>query len=117
MIRYWHEIELKLFTSNFNSADDMHNTNQVYVPLAKGGNFRRWYGNQTLVIKYDKGTIDYMRRFPKFTLQNEDYYFKEGASWAFELYAGTLSLRFMPQGSIFSHRGPAVFAKKGNSIY
>ena len=117
MIRYWHEIELKLFTSNFDSADDMHKTNQIYVPLAKGGNFRRWYGNQTLVIKYDKKTIDYMRRFPKFTLQNEDYYFKEGASWAFELYAGTLSLRFMPKGSIFSHRGPAVFAKNGNSIY
>ena len=117
MIRFWHEIELKLFTSNFSSAEDMHNTNQIYVPLAKGGNFRRWYGNQTLVIKYDKATIDYMRKFPKFTLQNEDYYFKEGASWAFELYAGTLSLRFMPKGSIFSHRGPAVFAKDGSSLY
>ena len=117
MIRYWHEIELKLFTSDFNSADEMHCTNKIYVPLAKGGNFRRWYGNRTLVIKYDKATIDYMRRFPKFTLQNEDYYFKEGASWAFELYAGTLSLRFMPKGSIFSHRGPAVFAKDGSNIY
>ena len=117
MIRYWHEVQYNLFTADFKSADDMHKTSQIYVPLAKGGNFRRWYGNQTLVIKYDQKTIDYMQRFPKFTLQNEDYYFKEGASWAFELYAGTLSLRFMPQGSIFSHRGPAVFAREGSNIY
>ena len=117
MIRFWHEIQHNLFSADFKSADELHSTNKVYVPLAKGGNFRRWYGNRILVIKYDKTTISYMQRFPKFTLQNEDYYFKEGASWAFELYAGTLSLRFMPRGSVFSHRGPAVFAKEGSNIY
>ena len=117
MIRYWHEIQNCLFKADFNSADEMHNTNIIYVPLAKGGNFRRWYGNLTLVIKYDEATIEHMKRYPKFTLQNEDYYFKEGASWAFELYAGTLSLRFMPKGGLFSHRGPAVFARENSNIY
>ena len=117
MIRVWFEIDDQRFSTHFSSAEEMHQTNCLYVPLVKGGPFRRWYGNLSLVIKYDIATIEAMKKYPKFTQQNEALYFKEGASWAFELYAGTLSLRYMPKGCIFSHRGPAVFPRDNTGLY
>ena len=117
MIRQWTDIDARKIGLGFNSAESFHESDKIYVPLAKGGPFRRWYGNLDLVIKYDNHTIESMKCYPKFTLQNEDYYFKKGASWAFELYGGSLSIRYMPQGCIFSHRGPAILADTDDDLY
>ena len=111
MIRRWTEINYKEIAFNCNSTDDFKSTSKLYVPFVKGGNFRRWYGNLSLILKYDQTTINNMRKYPKFTLQNEDKYFQEGATWAFELYGNSMSVRYMPKGCIFSHRGPAIIGK------
>ena len=58
-----------------------------------------------------------MQRYPKFTLQNENKYFKEGLTWSLELYNGNMSIRYMPSGYIFAHRGPAVFANNRLNLY
>ena len=117
MIRQWTDINFKYLGLGFSSATEFHKTSKLYVPLVKGGSFRRWYGNLDLVLKYDEQTIELMKAYPKFTLQNEDQYFKEGSSWAFELYDGSLSIRYMPLGCIFSHRGPAVIASCDKDLY
>lgn len=117
MIRRWTEINYKEIAFNCNSTDDFKSTSKLYVPFVKGGNFRRWYGNLSLILKYDQTTINNMRKYPKFTLQNEDKYFQEGATWAFELYENSMSVRYMPKGCIFSHRGPAIIGKASEDSY
>ena len=117
MIRRWTEINYKEIAFNCNDTDDFKSTSKLYVPFVKGGNFRRWYGNLSLILKYDQTTINNMRKYPKFTLQNEDKYFQEGATWAFELYGNSMSVRYMPKGCIFSHRGPAIIGKTSEDSY
>ena len=77
--------------------------------MAKGGEFRKWYGNLYLVAKYNEHTLQYMTRYPKFTLQNEDKYFQEGVTWT-EITSGNLGARYLPNGCVFNHKGPTAFA-------
>lgn len=112
MIRYWRDVDKKKIGFNFNTEELFQSSDYIYAPLAKGGSYRKWYGNHDLLIKYDCNTVEYMRRYPKFTLQGHDLYFKEGATWSFELYGDNLSLRFLPQGFLIHHRGPGIY---GNS--
>lgn len=110
MIRNWVEVSYKEICFTAISSDDFHQLNKLYAPITKGGVYRKWYGNLDIVSKYDKHTLDYMKKFPKFTLQNEDKYFQEGSSWSLELHNGNLSIRYMPENCLFAHRGPAIFA-------
>lgn len=112
MIRYWRDVDKKKIGFDFKTEELFQSSNYIYAPLAKGGSYRKWYGNHDLLIKYDCNTVEYMRRYPKFTLQGHDLYFKEGATWSFELYGDNLSLRFLPQGFLIHHRGPGIY---GNS--
>lgn len=110
MIRNWIEISFKDIYFSASSSLNFHQQSRKYAPLAKGGIYRKWYGNLEIVSKYDKATLDYMKKYSKFTLQNEDKYFQEGASWSLELNNGNLSIRYLPPSCLFAHRGPTIFA-------
>lgn len=110
MIRNWIEISFKDICFSASSSLNFHQQGRKYAPLAKGGTYRKWYGNLEIVSKYDKATLDYMKKYSKFTLQNEDKYFQEGASWSLELNNGNLSIRYLPPSCLFAHRGPTIFA-------
>lgn len=109
MLFCWHEIFYPHIGFNFKSKQDFHNSGTIYVPMAKGGEFRKWYGNLYLVAKYNEHTLQYMTRYPKFTLQNEDKYFQEGVTWT-EITSGNLGARYLPNGCVFNHKGPTAFA-------
>ena len=61
--------------------------------------------------------MNYLKDYPKFTLQNKSYYFSKAISWPLITTRG-LSVRYIPSGYIFGNNGPALFAKNGefNSV-
>lgn len=87
----------------------------------KGGDFRRWYGNNQLVVdwendgarirnyKDDKGKL---RSRP----QNVSFYFKEGFTWS-ALTASKLSVRYMDDGGIFAAKGSSGFTKHREDLW
>ena len=109
MIRVWDEIDYKKINFNSETESDFHKSNALYVPMAKGGDFRKWYGNLYYLAKYDEDTIEHMRVFPKFTLQNRDRYFLQGNTWT-EICSSNFGVRLLPKGCIFNHKGPTAFA-------
>ncbi|HJF93067.1 MAG TPA: BREX-1 system adenine-specific DNA-methyltransferase PglX [Mediterranea massiliensis] len=117
MIRKWTEISFIKIGFSANSSSDFHKSGKIYAPIMKGGEYRKWYGNLDYVSKYDRETLIYMQRYPKFTLQSESRYFTEGLTWALERHNGNLSIRFMPKCFLFAHRGPAVFANDTQDTY
>lgn len=54
-LRLWVEPSIK------NIQFNIHDKNQVldggYVPINKGGDFRRWYGNNDFVMRFDNGRL------------------------------------------------------------
>jgi len=76
-----------------------------WVPFAKGGEFCRFYSDIYLVVNWTEPAIETMKDIGR--VQNVEQYFKFGLTWP--LAGGSFSVRRMPSGCIFGHKGPAIF--------
>lgn len=82
----------------------------------KGGNFRKWYGNNDLVIHYDANSIAEMQTRPGFRHDGKDFYFQECATWN-KTSTGNICLRYSDNRNTFNTGGCCLFAKKQDDIY
>jgi len=56
-VRYWHEVSWSKVGIGFN-RDDASKSSKKWFPYAKGGGFRRWYGNVDVVVNWqDDGAL------------------------------------------------------------
>lgn len=80
-----------------------------WVPCQKGGPFRKWFGNNDIVIDWaDDGKA--LRGFSKANLRNSQNYFRSGVSWT-RVSSAPPAFRSFDEGQIFESTGPCVFAK------
>ena len=118
-LRFWHEISrTKMFVSCA-SADEALKLGAKWIPYNKGGNFRRWYGNNEYVVNWEndgKEIKDNTRKvYPQlgdnlgWKISNEQYYFREGITWTVVSSKYT-SFRRYYQGAIISNSGQSVIA-------
>ena len=116
-LRLWHEISrLKMFTTCA-SADEALKLGAKWIPYNKGGNFRRWYGNNEYVVNWEndgKEIKDNTRKvYPQlgdnlgWKISNEQYYFREGITWTV-ISSKYTSFRRYYQGAIISNSGQSV---------
>lgn len=114
-LRLWHEISQYDFGKNLESLEAASDSRKKWFPYNKGGEFRRWYGNQEFVINYKddgKEIKDFHEELNKTSpggrLKNQDCYFKPSVSWS-KVSSGTFAVRYFPQGFIFDVAGSAIF--------
>ncbi len=83
-------------------------SNLKWFPYMKGGEVRRWYGNQDYIVNWkDNGKeIKNVSSFPR-AMQ---FYFKEGSTYSF-LTISNLSVRYLPSGFLFDMAGSSIFPK------
>jgi hypothetical protein len=83
-------------------------SDERWVPCQKGGPFRKWYGNNDVVIDWaNNGTA--LRNFPKANLRNSQNYMRSGISWT-RVSSAPPAFRAFDEGQIFESTGPCVFA-------
>src|SRR5699024_6129576 len=120
-LRFWHEINIQRFTDNCKSREETKVNNVKWYPYNKGGDFRKWYGNNNYVVNWEndgyeiqnfKGPNGKLRSRP----QNLQYYFSSGLTWT-ALTAGIFSMRYSPKGFLFDAMGPVCFPKDSNNTY
>lgn len=76
-------------------------------PFAKGGDFSPYYAEISLVVDWeDDGRR--IREFGRGRVQNTQFYFRAGLTWPYKSDSG-FSVRPIPAGAIFSHKGMVVF--------
>jgi len=107
-LRYWWEVGLRRIERRARNASEAERSGCRWFPYMKGGSFRRWYGNQEYVLNWADDGAELWAFTPKAVIRNPDFYFRRGVTWT-ALSAKGLSARLMPEGSIFGHKGPAVF--------
>lgn len=104
-LRSWNEISYKRFCTTVKSFDE--HPNNVWVPYNKGGDYRKWYGNNYYVLKW----IDDGKGLTRARTENAKYHFVSGVTWT-SISSGDFSCRFFPNGYLSDSKGSSVYAKK-----
>ena len=111
VLRFWYEVSKNDISFCSKSIEEFEGNNKKYAPYNKGGSFRKWYGNQEHVLRYDKFGRTLMNTFSGHRHDNRQDYFKEGITWTF-VSSSNLGVRFTPYGFVFDVAGSSVFPSK-----
>ncbi|MHC5761776.1 BREX-1 system adenine-specific DNA-methyltransferase PglX [Nostoc sp.] len=115
-LRYWFEIAYFNLGLLIKDCEEAQKSKKKWFPLSKGGEFRRWYGNQYWVVNWENDG-DEIKSYGKeegkikSRPQNTESYFLEGITWS-ALSSRMTSMRVHEKGFIFSDKGQALFPKK-----
>ena len=100
--RNWYEVSYTEFC--YPKVAHEHNG---WVPLNKGGEFRKWYGNLVEVVDW-KDDAKRLRNYPTAQIKNEDFYFLPAITWS-SIASKRLSFRYTSDGFIFDQASNGVF--------
>lgn len=121
-LRHWFEVKRDRILFSGNSEDDTC-IGFKWFPYNKGGSYRKWYGNNSLVINFEnkgKEVCAYIDSHSnvnhKGRVINREYYFKENFTWS-ALTAGNFSCRYSPKGFIFDTKGSSCFCHSNLYYY
>lgn len=121
-LRLWYEVNQDNIGFNLNSIEDTVCEKKWY-PYNKGGDFRKWYGNNDYVVNFkNKGEevcayIDATSAVnSKGRVINREHYFHECISWSL-VSSGNIAFRYKPNGFIFDVAGMSCFAPHNMLIY
>ena len=115
-LRLWCEVSTKKLYLNCPSREESSLSGKKWFPYNKGGEFRKWYGNNDFVVNWENDGNE-IRHFYgdngrlASRPQNMDYYFKESATWS-KISSGTVAFRYKPVGHIFDVAGTSIFANR-----
>lgn len=106
-LRLWHEVKKNRIEFHAHDEIEAQNSKAKWFPYHKGGEFRRWYGNNDYIVNWENNGTE-LRNFPKSTIRNTSYYFQEGITWSL-ITTSLISFRYRSCGFVFGDAGPAVF--------
>jgi hypothetical protein len=117
-VRQWTEVSVSDIGFGYATSPDAKASGKRWFPYLKGGDFRKWYGNQSEVVNwgadgaeikayvtekypYLNGNIDYV-------VKDRGYYFQRLISYT-KITSGTFSARTADAGFLFDVAGSSVF--------
>ena len=106
-LRLWHEVEYNNCFFDCDNAEQSGDSDKKWYPYNKGGEFRKWYGNNDYVIDWHRNGQE-LRRYKGAVLRNPSYYFKKCISWSL-VTSGSISFRYKPKGHLFDVAGMCCF--------
>ena len=120
-LRYWYEVQMNKIGFGLTN-EEAKITDKKWFPYNKGGEFRKWYGNNDYVVNYENDGKEmklYTSKLPQGTwvrLKSREYYFKESITWSF-IASTTFGARYSPTGFIFDVAGSSLFANSKDVFY
>ena len=119
-LRFWYEVDFNKIGFSSKSCEDSKNSKLKWFPYNKGGDYRKWYGNQEFVVNWENDGFEIRNiKGPNGRIrsraQNTHFYFNESLSWS-KVSSGNIAFRYYPTGFIFDVAGCSVFLN-GNFKY
>mgnify|MGYP002672296305 CR=1 FL=1 len=120
-MRFWHEVCFNNIAFQCSSTDESEFLPQKWYPYNKGGEPRKWYGNNEYIVNWHNDGaeiktyvaskyVSYSR-----TVKNIPYYFRKGLTWS--AIAKKYAVRAYSKGFIFADKGQAVFVDDKSYYY
>ena len=120
-LRLWYEVCNLNIDFYCSSCDDSAHSGIFWFPYNKGGDFRKWYGNNDYIVNWKndgyeiKHFIDNKGKL-RSRPQNTNCYFKEHVTWS-KISSSKISFRLKNIGSIFSDAGCAIILSDNDKWY
>lgn len=121
-LRLWHEVSYNNIGFGLKSIEETV-CDKKWFPYNKGGDFRKWYGNNDYVVNFkNKGEevcsyIDATSAVnSKGRVINREHYFHECISWSL-ISSSNIAFRYKPNGFIFDVAGMSCFASHELLLY
>lgn len=120
-LRFWHEVSLSKIGFGLKSRKEAQESKKRWFPYNKGGEYRKWYGNQEYIVNWENDGYVIRNLYDqngklRSRPQNTEYYFKECITWS-KITSSKISFRYIPNGFIFDVAGCSVFGLNQNSYY
>jgi hypothetical protein len=115
-LRYWNEVNFNKVGIGYLNRGTAQESALKWFPYNKGGEFRKWYGNQEYVVNWENDGKELNDFKPKSVLRNPNYYFREGITWSF-VSSSNFGVRYTPKGFLFDVGGSSAFPKKDELLY
>ena len=119
-VRLWQEVDKERINFQAESNLDFAKSNRKWAPYNKGGEFRKWYGNNTHIVNWENDGTEIksftdskgkLRSRP----QNLMFYFRESFTWSL-ISSSVAAFRYKPHGHIFDIAGMSGFSRN-NLLY
>ncbi|AKP67177.1 BREX-1 system adenine-specific DNA-methyltransferase PglX [Companilactobacillus ginsenosidimutans] len=111
-LRYWYEVALSNIAFGISSLRELEN--REYLPINKGGKFRKWFGNHENIIKFDS------KSYQMITQNNghraSDFYLHSSITWT-KITSGKISFRYSENGYINNDASMSIFNDDRYNLY
>ena len=113
-LRQWFEVSADRSYMRARDREDAKASGARWFPHNKGGEFRKWWGNQDYVVNWEEdgreiqSLVDPKTGKQRSRPQNIDCYFRPCISWA-RVSSGDPSFRLFDSSSTFNDKGSAIF--------
>ena len=111
-IKQWYEVNYNNIKFNCKTAKDM--LDYKWFPLNSGGEFRKWYGNNSKIVNLQNDGAKIKATVKNFRLREKTFYFKRGITWG-RITSSKIAFRDVIQGSLFGDAGPIGFIEENRN--
>lgn len=122
-LRYWHEVRMDKIKFDAISSQAAKASAKKWFPYHKGGEYRKWYGNNFYIVNWENDgqeikeyTEKLNKERPGGRVKNQEYYFRKGLTWS-ALSSGKISFRYFDEGFLFDTKGSVCFFFDESKIF
>ena len=111
-LRFWYEVNIDRIALYAIDMDSIDFKKIFWIPYNKGGDARKWFGNNEYIVKWSESS-KFHRPRPTF----KHLYLKSGITWSF-VTSGMFSARYYPEGFLWDVAGsPCVIRNQEMECY
>src|SRR5699024_4551571 len=109
-LKNWQEVNYTKINFNSTTSEEALNSKYKWFPYNKGGNYRKWYGNNIYIVNWENDGYEIRHNIDSRTGRvrshnyNGDYAFRKGITWS-ALSSGNISVRYSKEGFLFNSKG------------
>jgi hypothetical protein len=112
-LRFWWEVGAQNLLRGAGSREEAAESGRRWFPCQKGGEYRRWYGNDHYVVnwQFDGAEIRNFRDARgklRSRPQNLEWMFRPGVTWG-TISSGASSFRLSPAGTVSESKGAVCY--------
>lgn len=107
-MRFVWEVSANRFNANADSREDAKLSGARWFPFNKGGDWRKWYGNQLWVLNWENDGKEIYDCRPNSTVRNPQYYFLSSLGWS-KISSGSFAVRYYQNGFVLGSAAKGVF--------